>query len=151
LDGSEAGLVSLFVSGAITPDQYTRARADGPLTSEYISEQTEAIVHDPENDSVRHARIAHAGRVLADCDLRDQNSRLKKLVADLSLDKDMLHSVEKTHEARSTESASGALAGGVEIQRAPRLRADGGAEIERPVSKPERWQPDSGTAARAGA
>ncbi len=71
--------------------------------------------------------------------LRDENSRLKKLVADLSLDKDMLQSViEKTPWARRTEIGSAALAGGVQVQRAPRLRADGGAEIERPVSKPER-------------
>ena len=71
--------------------------------------------------------------------LRDENSRLKKLVADLSLDKDMLQSViRKNSLARSTESGSAALAGRVQEQRAPRLRADGVAEIEWPVSKPKR-------------
>jgi putative transposase len=46
--------------------------------------------------------------------LRDENSRLKKLVADLSLDKDMLQSViKKTPWARSTKDRSEALAGGV--------------------------------------
>lgn len=65
------GLGESIVSGMITPDQYTLARADGALMSEYISEQTEAIVHDPENDGIRHSRIEHAGRVLADCDLRN--------------------------------------------------------------------------------
>jgi putative transposase len=70
--------------------------------------------------------------------LRDENSRLKKLVADLSLDKDMLQSViRKTPSARRAESGGEALAGRVQDQRAPRLRADGGAEIEWPVSKPE--------------
>jgi pyruvate, water dikinase len=64
------GLGESIVSGMITPDQYTLARADGALVSEYISEQTEAIVHDPENDGTRHSRIENAGRVLADCDLR---------------------------------------------------------------------------------
>ena len=60
--------------------------------------------------------------------LRDENARLKKLVADLSLDKDMLQS----------EIRSAALAGRVQVQRAPRLRADGGAEIKRPLSESEK-------------
>ena len=70
--------------------------------------------------------------------LRDENSRLKKLVADLSLDEDLLRSViRKTPWARRAAAGSAALAGGVPCQRAPRLRADGGAEIEWPVPKPE--------------
>ena len=71
--------------------------------------------------------------------LRDENGRLKKLVAELSLDKDMLQSViRKTPWARSTKGSGEALAGGVQGQRAPRLRADGGTEIERTISEPER-------------
>ena len=82
--------------------------------------------------------------------LRDENARLKRLVADLSLDKDMLQSViRKTPWARRAAIGSAALAGGVQGQRAPRLRADGSAEIERPVSKPSRRQPGSATAAGA--
>jgi hypothetical protein len=43
--------------------------------------------------------------------LRDENSRLKKLVADLSLDKDMLQSViKKTPWARRAAIGSAALA-----------------------------------------
>jgi len=54
--------------------------------------------------------------------LREENARLKKLVADLSLDKDMLQSViRKTHWARRTESGSAAAERGVSYQRAPRL------------------------------
>ena len=79
--------------------------------------------------------------------LRDENGRLKKLVAELSLDKDMLQSVIRKNSlgshpsdedlslgtpARSAGSGSEALAGGIPRQRAPRLRADGGGEIERP-------------------
>jgi putative transposase len=46
--------------------------------------------------------------------LRDENARLKKLVADLSLDKDMLQSViRKTPSPCSTKGRSEALAGGV--------------------------------------
>lgn len=46
--------------------------------------------------------------------LRDENGRLKKLVAELSLDKDMLPIChKKTSWARSTEGRSKALAGGV--------------------------------------
>jgi len=85
--------------------------------------------------------------------LRDENARLKKLVAELSLDKDMLQSVIRKNSlsshptdedlsvgtpARRAETRSAALVGRVQVQRAPRLRADGGAEIERPVSKPEK-------------
>jgi putative transposase len=46
--------------------------------------------------------------------LRDENARLKKLVADLSLDKDMMQSViRKTPWARRAAIGSAALAGGV--------------------------------------
>jgi putative transposase len=45
--------------------------------------------------------------------LRDENARLKKLVADLSLDKDMLQSViRKTPRARRAAIGCEALAGG---------------------------------------
>ena len=81
--------------------------------------------------------------------LRDQNARLKKLVADLSLDKDMLQSVIGNSlwaptpatwtccwgPRRSTKGRREALAGGVPGQRAPRLRADWSAENH--VSLPE--------------
>jgi putative transposase len=53
--------------------------------------------------------------------LRDENGRLKKLVADLSLDKDMLQSViRKTLWARRAEIGSAALAG--RVQQAPHTR-----------------------------
>ena len=53
--------------------------------------------------------------------LRDENGRLKKLVADLSLDKDILRSVIRK-KSLSTESGGEALAGGIPGQRASRLR-----------------------------
>jgi putative transposase len=82
--------------------------------------------------------------------LRDENARLKKLVADLSLDKDMLQSViRKTPWAPtpatwtccwgprpSTKGRSEALAAGLPGQRAPRLRADEHAEDDLPVPEP---------------
>src|SRR5579872_664437 len=71
--------------------------------------------------------------------LREENARLKKLVADLSLDKDMLQSViEKTHSARRTESGSAAAEGRVSEQRAPRLRADGNSANELSIPEPAR-------------
>lgn len=46
--------------------------------------------------------------------LRDENARLKKLIADLSLDKDMLQSdPKKIPWARRAEIGNAALAGGV--------------------------------------
>jgi putative transposase len=69
--------------------------------------------------------------------LRDENVRLKKPVADLSLDKDILQSViRQTHWACKTKSRVKALAERVSGQRAPRLRADERAEIELPLSEP---------------
>ncbi len=66
--------------------------------------------------------------------LRDENARLKKLVADLSLDKNMLQSViKKPPSARSTKGRTEAHAGGVPGQRAPRLRDDGRAKNEVPL------------------
>ena len=60
--------------------------------------------------------------------LRDENARLKKLVTDPSLDRNMLQSViTKTPWARSTKGRSKAIGGGAPGQRAPRLRADGNA------------------------
>ena len=68
--------------------------------------------------------------------LREENARLKKLVADLSLDKDMLQSViRKNSLARRTESGSAAAAGRVYGKRAPRLRADGDSANELPISE----------------
>jgi putative transposase len=81
--------------------------------------------------------------------LRDENGRLKKLVADLSLDKDMLQSVIRknslgSHPAtwtrcrgprRRTKGRSEALAGAIPSQRAPRLRADGRAENDIPLQE----------------
>jgi len=68
--------------------------------------------------------------------LRDENARLRKLVADLSLDKDMLQSViRKNSLARRTKGRGEALAGGVFGQRAPRLRADGSAANQLPLSE----------------
>ena len=88
-------------------------------------------------------RAKYGGMDVSEADevkhLRDENARLKKLVAELSLDKHMLQSViEKPPWARRAEIGSAALAGRVQSQRAPRLRADGSAEIEWPVSKPKR-------------
>jgi putative transposase len=73
--------------------------------------------------------------------LRDENHRLKKLVADLSLDKEMLKSViSKNGTARGFEGAArrrsgrcqapdGALSG----QRAPGLRAGPDSTIDVPI------------------
>ena len=81
--------------------------------------------------------------------LRDENARLKKLVADLSLDKDMQHDgaeggarhaavadPKKIPETRSQTSGSAAAESGVCDQRAARLRAHEYSAIEQPVSKP---------------
>ena len=58
--------------------------------------------------------------------LRDENARLKKLVVDLSLDKEMLKAViAKTDGARRPAGGRGLAASDVRGQRAPGLRADG--------------------------
>lgn len=66
--------------------------------------------------------------------LREENARLKKLVADLSLDKDMLQSViRKTRWAHRETGGSAAAASGICDQRAARLRAHAYSAIELPV------------------
>ena len=66
--------------------------------------------------------------------LREENARLKRLVADLSLDKDMLQSViRKTHCARRETGGGAAAESGVCKQRAARLRAHEYSAIELPV------------------
>src|ERR1035437_3663566 len=68
--------------------------------------------------------------------LREENGRLKKLVADLSLDKDALQSViRKTDGARSHEGGCRASARGVCLQPAAGLRADDVGGIQLPLSK----------------
>jgi hypothetical protein len=64
--------------------------------------------------------------------LEDENGRLKKLVADLSSDKEMLRAVsKKTDRARSPEDGGALAAGAVPGQRAPGLRASvvGGQQL----------------------
>jgi putative transposase len=71
--------------------------------------------------------------------LRDENARLKKLVADLSLDKDMLQSViRKTRWARRETGGSAAAESGVCDQRAACLRAHEYSAIELPVPEYKR-------------
>src|SRR5437773_10559202 len=66
--------------------------------------------------------------------LRDENTRLKKLVVDLSLDKEMLKAViPKTGGARRPAGGRQLAAGRVRGQRAPGLRADGDGGIELPL------------------
>ena len=75
--------------------------------------------------------------------LRDENSRLRKLVADLSLDKEALQSViEKTDGARSDEGICRAHPGEVRLHRTPRLPpvAGSGFELSLPAAA-ERQQP----------
>ncbi len=63
--------------------------------------------------------------------LEDENQRLKKLVADLSLDKDMLNAViEKTDEARRAPGAGALAMGSVCGEPAMGLRADEDGGIE---------------------
>jgi len=67
--------------------------------------------------------------------LRDENTRLRKLVADLSLDKEALQSViRKKAGARSSEGSYRADAGAVRLQRAAGLWSgdDGGIELPLP-------------------
>ena len=64
--------------------------------------------------------------------LRDENTRLKKLVVDLSLDKEMLKAVtQKTDGARRPAGGRGLAAEQVCSEPAPGLRADGdrGSEL----------------------
>src|ERR1700722_4956575 len=68
--------------------------------------------------------------------LRDENTRLKKLVVDLSLDKEMRKAViAKNGWARRPAGGRGLAAGQVRSEPAPGLRADGdgGSEL---------WLPD---------
>jgi putative transposase len=84
--------------------------------------------------------------------LREENARPKKLVADLSLNKDMLQSgSEKTPRARREESGSAAPSGGVPHERAPHLRTDGDSAHELPISIAARRPRIAGTAAGSGA
>jgi len=84
--------------------------------------------------------------------LREENARLKKLVADLSLDKDMLQSViRKTHWARREKSGSAAADNGFCGQRTARLRAHEDSAIELPVPKPARRQRATAAVGRVGA
>lgn len=63
--------------------------------------------------------------------LRDENTRLRKLVADLSLDKEALQSViEKTDGAHSDEGICRAHPEAVCLPRAPGLRIITGAGFE---------------------
>src|SRR6266478_4344914 len=67
--------------------------------------------------------------------LREENSRLKKLVVDLSLDKEMLKAgIAKNGWARRTAVGGELAAVGVGSERAPGLRADGDGGIELPLS-----------------
>jgi putative transposase len=73
--------------------------------------------------------------------LREENARLKKLLADLSLDKDMLQSViRKTPSARRSESGSAASAGRVS---ASERRVCGLMEIPRMSCRYRSWRDDS--------
>src|SRR5437667_11580037 len=63
-----------------------------------------------------------------------RNTRLRKLVADLSLDNEALQSViRKTAGARSPEGGCRAGAGGVCLERAAGVRSDDGGGIELPL------------------
>jgi putative transposase len=69
--------------------------------------------------------------------LQEENGRLKKLVADLSLDKDALQSViqKKTDGARSYEGGCGASVPGICLQPATRLPTADDAGIELSLSE----------------
>jgi putative transposase len=68
--------------------------------------------------------------------LRHENTKLKKLVVDLSLDKEMLKAViaKKAGGARKPAVGCELAAGEVRGERAPGLRAFGGGGIELPLS-----------------
>lgn len=72
--------------------------------------------------------------------LRDENARLKKLVADLSLDKEALQSViEKTDGAHSDEGICGAHPSEVCLHRTPGLPPAAGSSVELSLhAEPER-------------
>ncbi len=66
--------------------------------------------------------------------LREENARLKRLVAELSLDKDALQSViRKTTWASRATRGSAAADGRLRLQPAACLRADGDSAIDVPV------------------
>ena len=67
--------------------------------------------------------------------LRDENTRLRKLVADLSLDKEALQSVTRKKDgARSHEGSCRAYATAVRLQSAASLRAFDGGGVELSLS-----------------
>ena len=69
--------------------------------------------------------------------LRDENSRLRKLVADLNLDKEALQSViRKTAGARSPEGGYRAGEARVRLQRVAGLSADDAGRDGVPLSQP---------------
>jgi len=71
--------------------------------------------------------------------LEDENGRLKKLVADLSLDKEMLKAViEKTGGARRAAGGSALAAEAFSGKPAANLRADGSGGIEPAVRELEK-------------
>src|SRR6202040_3201782 len=71
--------------------------------------------------------------------LREENARLKKLVADLSLDKDMLQSVIRKHSLGSESEARKCHAyRGVSCERAPLLRAEGDSANDLSIPEPAR-------------
>ena len=66
--------------------------------------------------------------------LRDENTRLRKLVADLSLDKEALQSViQKTGGARSEEGGYRAEAERVRLQRTAGVRPGDAGGVELPL------------------
>jgi putative transposase len=66
--------------------------------------------------------------------MEDENRRLKQLVADLSLDKEMLKAViRKTDGACRAEERGGVRRGGVQPERAHSLQAAGSGSIELPL------------------
>jgi putative transposase len=68
--------------------------------------------------------------------LRDENRKLKTLVADLTLDKHILQEVlSKRPKARGTPRASAQSAAGASDQRKACLRADWNHALDEPVSK----------------
>ena len=84
--------------------------------------------------------------------LREENARLKKLVADLSLDKDALQSViRKNHLGCSAKSGSAAADTGVRTQPAACLRAGGDSAVDASLPQPEERRCIAGTVAGVGA